>query len=127
MASIVFDASAILAHLNEEPGAERASAFLGNAIICAVNYSEIVAKLVERGASLSLIRPALSRYGLEIVPFDGDLAERAGALRAKTRAFGLSLGDRACLALAERSRLPVLTADHMWKELNLHIDVEVLR
>jgi PIN domain nuclease of toxin-antitoxin system len=127
VASIVFDASAILAHLNDEPGAERTAAFLGDAIICAVNYSEIVAKLVERGASLSLIRPALSRYGLEIVPFDGDLAERAGALRAKTRALGLSLGDRACLALAKRVRLPVLTADRMWKELDLHIDVEVLR
>ena len=127
MASIVFDASVILAHLNDEPGAERAAAFLGDAVICAVNYSEVVAKLVERGGSLPLIRPALSRYGLEIAPFDGDLAERAGALRAKTKAFGLSLGDRACLALAERSRLPVLTADRMWKELNLHIDVEVLR
>ncbi len=127
MASIVFDASVILAHLNGEPGANRAAAFLGDAVICAVNYSEIVAKLVERGASISLIRPALSRYGLEIAPFDEDLAERTGSLRAKTKAFGLSLGDRACLALAERSRLPVLTADRMWKDLSLHIDVQLLR
>jgi len=127
VASIVFDSSAVLAHLNHEPGAERAAAFLGDAIICAVNYSEIVAKLVERGARLAVVRPALSRYGLQIVPFDEDLAERAGALRAATKAYGLSLGDRACLALAERSRLPVLTADRMWKELDLHIDVEVLR
>ncbi len=95
--------------------------------MCAVNLSEIVGKLVERGASLSLIRPALSRYGLEIVPFDEDLAERAGALRAGTKAFGLSLGDRACLALAVRSRLPVLTADRIWKDLGLHIDVQILR
>ncbi len=127
MASIVFDSSAVLAHLNNEPGAERAAAFLGEALICAVNYSEIVAKLIERGASLALIRPALSRYGLQIVPFDEDLAERAGALRASTKAFGLSLGDRACLALAERSRLPVLTADRVWRELDLHIAVDVLR
>ncbi len=127
MASIVFDASVILAHLNGEPGADRAAAHLGDAIMCAVNLSEIIAKLVERGAGLSLIRPALSRYGLEIAPFDEDLAERAGALRASTKAFGLSLGDRACLALAERSRLPVLTADRMWKDLGLHIDVQILR
>ncbi len=127
MASIVFDASVVLAHLNNERGAERATHFLGDAIICAVNYSEVIAKLIERGASLSLIRPALSRYGLEIAPFDEDLAERAGALRAKTKALGLSLGDRACLALAERSRLPVLTADRMWKDLSLHIDVQILR
>jgi len=127
VASIVFDASVILAHLNDEPGADRAAAFLGDAIMCAVNLSEIVAKLVERGASLALIRPALSRYGLQIVPFDEDLAERAGALRVMTRAYGLSLGDRACLALAERSRLPVLTADRMWKDLGLPIAVEILR
>ncbi len=127
MASIVFDASVILAHLNGEPGADRAAAHLGDAVMCAVNLSEIIAKLVERGARLSLIRPALSRYGLEIIPFDEDLAERAGALRASTKAFGLSLGDRACLGLAERSRLPVLTADRMWKDLGLHIDVQILR
>ena len=127
MASIVLDSSAILAHLNDEPGAEAVAAFLGNAVICAVNYSEIVAKLVERGANLALIRPALSRYGLQIVPFDEDLAERAGALRAGTKSFGLSLGDRACLALAERSRLPALTADRAWKALNLHIEVQTLR
>lgn len=127
MASIVFDASVILAHLNGEPRADRATAHLGNAIMCAVNFSEIIAKLIERGASLSLIRPALSRYGLEIVPFDEDLAERAGALRAGTKSFGLSLGDRACLALAQRSRLPALTADRMWKDLDLHIEVQTLR
>jgi PIN domain nuclease of toxin-antitoxin system len=127
VASIVFDASVILAHLNSEPGADRAAAFLGDAIMCAVNYSEIVAKLVERGARVSLIQPALSRYGLQIVPFDEDLAERAGALRAKTKSFGISLGDRACLALAERSRLPVLTADRIWKDLDLHIEVQILR
>ena len=127
MASIVFDASALLAHLNGEPGTDRAVEFLGDAIISSVNYSEIVAKLVERGASLSLIRPALSRYGLQIVPFDEDLAERAGALRPKTKQHGLSLGDRACLALGERSRLPVLTADRIWADLNLPILVEVLR
>jgi len=127
VASIVFDSSVILAHLHNEPGADRAAALLGDAIMCAVNFSEIVAKLAERGASLSLIRPALSRYGMQVIPFDEDLAERAGALRATTKAFGLSLGDRACLALAERSRLPVLTADRMWKDLGLHIDVQILR
>lgn len=127
MASIVFDASVILAHLNNEPGADRAASLLNGAIICSVNYSEIVAKLIERGASLSAIRPALSRYGLQVISFDEDLAERTGALRARTKAFGLSLGDRACLALAERSGLPVLTADPVWKDLDLRVSVEILR
>ena len=123
----VFDASVILAHLSDEPGAERAAAYLGDAIMCAVNYSEVVAKLIERGASLALSRAALSRYGLQIVPFDEDLAERAAALRLKTKAHGLSLGDRACLALGERLRLPVLTADRVWANLGLAIRIEVLR
>lgn len=127
MASIVFDASVILAHLNGEKGADRAARYLGDAIISAVNYSEIIAKLVERGASLSLIRPALSRYGLQIAPFDEDLAERAAALRPQTKAHGLSLGDRACLALGERLGLAVLTADRIWAQLGLPIDVQVLR
>ena len=59
-----------------------------------------MAKLTERGASLGLVRAALSRYGLQVAAFDEELAERTGALRPQTKAFGLSLGDRACLALA---------------------------
>ena len=127
MASIVLDASVILAHLGGEPGAERAEAFFGDALMSAVNFSEVVAKLVERGASLGLVRAALSRYGLQVAAFDEELAERTGALRPRTKAFGLSLGDRACLALAERSALPVLTADRAWKDLNLSIEVQLLR
>jgi ribonuclease VapC len=127
VASIVLDSSAVLAHLNREPGSERAAPLFGDALISAVNLSEVIAKLAERGASLGLIRSALSRYGLQIAAFDEELAERTGALRAKTKAFGLSLGDRACLALAERFALPVLTADRTWKDLNLSIDVQLLR
>ncbi len=127
MASIVLDASVVLAHLNGEAGCERAEAYFGDALISAVNYAEVIAKLVERGAGLSLVRTALARYGLEIAPFEEEEAERAGALRAKTRKFGLSLGDRACLALAARRGLPVLTADKLWQALELPIDVRLLR
>jgi PIN domain nuclease of toxin-antitoxin system len=127
VARIVLDSSAILAHLNDEPGSERATPFFGDALISAVNLAEVVAKLAEHGAGLNLIRAALSRYGLQIAAFDEELAERTGALRAKTKAFGLSLGDRACLALAQRMALPVLTADRAWKDLNLSIEVQLLR
>lgn len=127
MASIVLDSSVILAHINDEPGSERASAFFGDALISAVNLAEVVGKLVERGASLALVRSALSRYGLQVTAFDEELAESAGALRPYTKAFGLSLGDRACLALAQSVALPVLTADRMWKDLNLSIEVQLLR
>jgi ribonuclease VapC len=127
VASIVLDSSVILAHLGGEPGSERAKSHFGDALISAVNLSEVVAKLAERGVSLGLVRAALSRYGLQVAAFDEDLAERTGALRPKTKPFGLSLGDRACLALAERSALPVLTADRAWKDLNLSIEVQLLR
>ena len=127
MASIVFDSSVILAHLNDEPGSGRAAQLSGDALMSAVNFAEVVSKLNERGATLSLIRAALSRYGLQVAPFDEDLAERTGALRAKTKSLRLSLGDRACLALAESFALPVLTADRSWKDLNLSIEVLLLR
>lgn len=127
MASIVLDSSVILAHINDEPGSERASAFFGDALISAVNLAEVVGKLVERGASLGLVRAALSRYGLQVAAFDEELAESTGALRPYTKAFGLSLGDRACLALAQSVALPVLTSDRAWKDLNLSIEVQLLR
>ncbi len=127
MARIVLDSSVILAHINDEPGSERAESFFGDALMSAVNLAEVVTKLVERGAGLDIVRPALALYGLQIAPYDEDQAERTGALRAQTRDFGLSLGDRACLALAERFELPVLTADKMWKDLNLSIEVRLLR
>ncbi len=127
MARIVLDSSVILAHLGGEPGAERAEGFFGDALISAVNLAEVVGKLAERGVSLDLVRAALSRYGLQVAAFDGELAERTGALRPQTKAFGLSLGDRACLALAQALALPVLTADRTWKDLNLSIEVQLLR
>lgn len=127
MASIVVDSSVVLAHLNGEKGSERAEEFFGDALISTVNMAEVMTKLVERGGRLDVIRAALSRYGLQTMVFDEGLAERTGALRARTKAFGLSLGDRACLALAERHRLPVLTADRLWQDLGLPIDIRLLR
>jgi ribonuclease VapC len=127
VASIVLDASVILAHINGEPGSERAASFFGDALISAVNLAEVVGKLVERGVGLGLVRQALSLYGLQVVAFDEELAELTGALRPETRALGLSLGDRACLALAQRSALPALTADRAWKDLHLSVEVQLLR
>jgi ribonuclease VapC len=127
VASIVFDASVILAHINGEPGSERAADFFGDALISAVNLAEVVGKLVERGIGLEVARHALSLYGLQVVALDEELAERTGALRLQTRSRGLSLGDRACLALAGRVALPALTADKAWKDLELPVEVRLLR
>ncbi|MBI3974050.1 MAG: hypothetical protein HY332_22460 [Chloroflexi bacterium] len=73
------------------------------------------------------IRAALDLLGLEVVDFDAALAHVTGWLRPVTRAAGLSLGDRACLALGQQRRLPVLTADQSWQSLSLGITVQVIR
>lgn len=115
----VLDASALIGLLRGEPGADRVEALLGEAVISAVNYSEVVAKIVERGGTADLAASILDPLYLNVVEFDRPQAVEAGRLRALTRRAGLSLGDRACLALAVTRRLTVLTADRAWAELAL--------
>lgn len=109
--SYVLDASALLCLLNEEVGADRVEAILGDAIISSVNFSEVVAKIVERGGTAEMATAMLEPLHLEIIDFDRAHAVRAGELRAATRAAGLSFGDRACLALAAARQFTALTAD----------------
>lgn len=125
---MVLDASALLALLNDEPGAEHvAEAVVAGALISAVNLSEVAAKLSDYGLSAAEIREALGSLDLEIVPFGEALALGAGLLRAATRASGLSLGDRACLALAASLGLPALTADRHWAGLVPATEIVELR
>ncbi len=113
--SVVLDASALLAFLNSEPGAERVEARMAaGAVIGAVNLAEVVSKLTERGMPPSDIRRAVGGLGLEIAPFDEALAYAAGELRKETQSLGLSLGDRACLVLGIRDALNVLTTERAW-------------
>ncbi len=100
---------------------------LGGSVISAVNVSEVGAKLIERGATLISIRTSLAFMGLEIVPFDTELAYAASDLRAVTKSHRLSLGDRACLALARRRNLPALTADHAWTRVDVGVKIEMIR
>lgn len=93
----------------------------------AVNATEVITRLIDRGASREQARERLERYGLVVRPFDESLAVEAGFLRTATRQYGLSLGDRACLALAMRERIPVFTADRAWSRLDLGIDIHVIR
>jgi ribonuclease VapC len=124
----VIDASALLALLNREHGEEAvAEAVARGATISTVNLSEVAAKLVDAGASEELIRRAIGALGLEIVPFDAELAYAAGMLRAATRAAGLSLGDRACLALAQHLGSEALTCDRTWSSLQLGATVRMVR
>lgn len=125
--SIVYDSSAVLAILLDEPGARRAAETLDHGVLSAVHASEVVARLIDQGAKDDDARGALQGLDLAIRPFDESLAVAAGLLRRSTRRRGLSLGDRACLALALRERAPVLTADRAWTELELDVEVELIR
>ena len=125
--SVVFDSSAVLAIAFGEHDADRAADALGDDVLSAVNASEVVARLVERGASHEDARESLHGFGLAIRPIDEGLAIAAGLLRRSTRTQGLSLGDRACLALARRERAAVVTADRSWAALELGLEMEFTR
>jgi PIN domain nuclease of toxin-antitoxin system len=127
----VLDASALLAYLHEEEGAAVvADALASGAAMSAANWAETLSKLAELGHSPSGVAAELESRGLlhgllEIVPLTDEDAIAIAELRPDTRDYGLSLGDRACLALARRLRLPAFTADRDWAELeglNLAID-----
>jgi ribonuclease VapC len=119
------DASALLCLLNQEEGQDRVRSALAEAAISAVNYSEVVAKLVERGAVVASISRALEHLHLTVVDFDRAQAVDGGALRQATRQAGLSFGDRACLALAKSKGLTALTADQAWAKLDEAVGVTV--
>jgi PIN domain nuclease of toxin-antitoxin system len=123
----VLDATAVLALLNDEPGADLVASLLQTAVISTVNLAEVVSKLAEAGMPEPTIRTVISELGLKTVSFDETLAFRAGLLRPATSKYGLSLGDRACLALGQHLRKPVLTADRMWRSLKLNVGVRLIR
>jgi ribonuclease VapC len=128
VSDFVLDSSAVLAFVNQEPGSQHvAAAMAQGSAISTVNLAEVVTKLNEAGASEAEIRRLLRRPPLDIIDFDEECAYQVGLLRQLTRSAGLSLGDRACLALARRLNLPVLTTDRVWASLQLGITVQVIR
>lgn len=125
--SVVFDSSALLAISFGESGAERAARGLKDGMMSAVNVAEVISRYVDQGASEEEARVSLQAFGLEIRPFDETQAMAAGLMRTATQKLGLSLGDRACLALAVQERATVFTADRTWAALDLEVDVELIR
>lgn len=123
----VLDASALLAAMLGERGAQAVEAHFADACISAVNLSEVVAKLAERSVPTDSIQESLSDLDLDVRDFDTAQALRAGHLRKLTKAKGLSLGDRACLALAAELKATALTTDAAWTEIDLGIAVELAR
>jgi ribonuclease VapC len=128
MNKIVLDASAILAMLNDEPGAEKITPeLLSRATASAVNLAEVQTMLVREGGDPDESWALAVDPIPDIEPFTAEQARIAGTLVQKTRSLGLSLGDRACLALAIALEAPVYTTDRLWKKLKLGIPIHVLR
>lgn len=127
MSDVVLDASAVLALVHGEHGAERVLAVLDRAAISTVNLAEVVSRLAERGSSPADIRRRLTRLPFHVVPVDEELGYAAGFLRPSTRRLGLSLGDRFCIALAVRLGATALTADRAWARLATDAHIELLR
>jgi PIN domain nuclease of toxin-antitoxin system len=123
----VLDASALLAVMLGEPGAEKVIPLLAGAEIGAINLAEVVAKLQERGVPDAEIERDIADLDLPVAAFDAAQAMAAGKLRNRTRSLGLSLGDRACLALAISRGLPAVTTDRAWSALDVGAEVIVAR
>lgn len=128
MSRIVLDASALLAALTGEPGADKLTLeLLSTAVISTVNLAEVQTKLVNRGLSPNRAWEVALVPVERAIPFTSEQAKTAGSMVAETRAWGLSLGDRACLALGLALQAPVYTADRSWKNLKLGVPIHVIR
>ena len=128
MNKVVLDASAIIAVINAESGTEKLSAqLLARAVGSTVNLAEVQTKLLSRGWSSEQAWEDATSPVRDVLPFDEEQAKIAGDLSIQTRPLGLSLGDRACLALGISLKAPVYTAERAWKKLKLGVKVHVIR
>ena len=131
--AFVLDASALLAYVQEEPGADYVEKALARQVaISAANWAEVLSKLAERGLDPDREARRMFAQGtlgnaLVVLPLDEALARDIARLRLFTRSAGLSLGDRACLALARLFGVPVLTTDRAWEALRLGIKIQPIR
>jgi ribonuclease VapC len=128
MNSVVLDASAILAVIGDEPGAEKlAPDLLARAVASAVNLAEVQTKLVSSGWTPDQAWEDATSPVREVAAFDEEQARIAGDLVIQTRHLGLSLGDRACLALGISLKAPVYTAERTWRKLKVAVRIHVIR
>jgi PIN domain nuclease of toxin-antitoxin system len=124
---VVLDASVVLAVVFEEPGAEAAAAYLDESVISAVNYTEVVTRMVQKGIPIDEIGTYLDALDLGVVAYDETIARIATRFAPLARSHGVSLGDRACLATATYLERPVATAESLWSKLELPCSVIAIR
>jgi ribonuclease VapC len=127
MPEAVLDASALLALIHREPGSEVVRALVKGAWMSSVNWAEVAQKSIARGRSLPSLKEDLEAFGLEIVPFTSEQADIAASLWEPTHHLGFSFGDRACLATAISMSARAITADRIWGDLDVGIQVQVVR
>lgn len=125
----VLDASAVLALLQAEPGCDTVLSRVerGRCWISAVNVTEVLTRLIDRGMTGSDAETAFDALDLSVAAFDDAAARSCAWLRPASRTLGLSMGDRACLALAQVRKLPALTADRAWAQLDCGVVIEQIR
>ena len=125
--SVVLDSSAVLALLWEEEGAEKVACVMDTAVISSVNAAEVVAKLVDRGFDPDEASEIFLNIALKIIDFDLEMALLSGQLRYETKSIGLSLGDRACIALGLVHNTEIYTADKVWSTLDSDNYIQLIR
>ena len=126
-ARIVLDASAVIAVVRLEAGGDVVADVIDRSIISAVNFSEVLTSLGNQGMPLPRVLEAMRLLQLEVVPYDEQQAMMTASFRVATKTFGLSLGDRACLALGRLLSFPVMTADTIWGKVELGVEVKLIR
>ena len=125
--TVVLDASALLAYLQDEPGSQVVDRVLSESVISSVNWAEVVQKAIAVEVDVDGMLNELQALGLRVEPFTIEDGEVAGRLWKQTKQAGLSLGDRACLSLGMRLGVIVLTCDRAWTSIDLALDVQLIR
>jgi PIN domain nuclease of toxin-antitoxin system len=123
----VLDSSAVLALIQKEPGGAQVVGYLQGGCMSAANYSEALFVLGRAGIEIGVAQGLIAALRIQVVPMTAEIAMVAAALGDVGSRYGLSLGDRACLATAKDFRLPVVTADRVWRDLDLGIEVIAIR
>lgn len=127
MTKVILDASALLALIRNETGANVVEGVLGHICMSSVNVAEVASILLDSEMTSQECQDCVLPFISALVPFDEEQAFYAAELKKRTKNKGLSLGDKACLALGLASKLPVYTADHIWGELNIGVQIKLIR